>query len=203
MNSSKKYLVIALVVFFIGHQVSIVATRFLDTRIIEVRKEIYEGNEKDYLKSYDIVDAPFEQFDLQVKPKSLLDYLLLTNKDGNLLSLLLEIAAALCIVWYFYKLEFDDIFTLKNAKWIQWSFLLAVSGLWLVQSIGLDHTGEFWTTINKISSPVKEESWKYRFYVETKYKPIPYILAFYIFITLVNNFSGYAKAATRKPQEVS
>jgi len=75
MNTSK-YSVLFFVLIFIGSQILLIANEFAATRIIEVRKEIYDGNEKDYLKGYEIVNAPFEQFDILVKPKSFWDYLL-------------------------------------------------------------------------------------------------------------------------------
>jgi len=184
MNTSK-YSVLFFVLIFIGSQILLIANEFAATRIIEVRKEIYDGNEKDYLKGYEIVNAPFEQFDILVKPKSFWDYLLLTNKNGNLLSIILKIAAGCCVAWYVYKLDVNDILSLKHTKWIFWSFLLVIAAGWLVHSIGLDYTRDFWRSTNK-NTP--KDEFGNRFYIETKYDILLYVLAFYGVIAFFTNF---------------
>src|SRR5438132_804875 len=108
---SYKTLSIFGIFIFVAYQIYLIADQFMDTRTIEVRREIFESSEREYFKGYKIENTPFEEFDIQVKPKSLMDYLLLTNSDGNLLGIVLEIAFALYLVWYIYRLEYDIVFS--------------------------------------------------------------------------------------------
>jgi hypothetical protein len=146
MSLSNKLFFLFVLLLFAGNQLYLVATQFWDTRIIEVRKEIYESNEKDYLKDYQIENAPFEKFDLRVQPKTFWDYILLTNKNGNLLSALLIIAFSGCFGWYVYRLNTANFLSPQDLKWLT-SALLLIAVCYPAYIEGLFHTKDFWDSI--------------------------------------------------------
>lgn len=200
MSSSSKYLIIFIILAFAGNQLYLIVSQFSDTRIIEVRKEIYESNEKDYLKGYNIENAPFEQFDIRVQPKSFFDYLLLTNQHGNLLGIVLSIAGCCCLARYVYVLEFERMFSNKNFRWIRWAFaLIALS--FLSDQIALSHTKDFWNSIYV----KKGKGEGYAFYVETEYNRVLFALVFWASLTFLSavseNYRENSKAAAIIPKE--
>lgn len=175
MNASKLFIVL-LLLGFIGYQIFLIANDFFSTRIIEIQKEIYDNDEKEYLKGYNIVNVPFEQFDIKVEPKGFFDYLLLTNGNGNLLSIILEIAASCWLAWFIYRLKLDHIF-LEYFRSLKWPILL-LSISFLTDSYGLEYTRDFWKTIFEHGG--KTDLWKNDFYINMKnhYTIYAFILLF-------------------------
>jgi hypothetical protein len=175
MKASKLFIVL-LLLGSIGYQIFLVANYFFSTRTIEIQKEIYDNDEKEYLKGYDIVNVPFEQFDIKVQPKDFFDYLLLTNGNGNLLSIIFETVASCWLAWFIYRLEPDHIF-IEYFKSLKWPILL-LSISFLTHSYGLEYTRDFWKTI--FVHRGKTDFWKHDFYVNTKnhYTQYAFILLF-------------------------
>jgi hypothetical protein len=193
MSNKNKYLFILIILAFIGYQFYLIVNDFSSTRIIQVQKEIYESKEKDYFKNYDIENAPFEQFDIKVSPKTFWDYLLLTNEDGNLLSIILTVMGSLCFAWYIFKLEPATLFDEKYFKWLILSigfaafvFIAADSGFW--------HTSYFW----KNSIKDKTDYWKHNFYINGKNHLMFYAWGCVISMTFLRTVVDYNKPATIK-----
>jgi hypothetical protein len=173
MKLPYKYLLFILVTAFTVHQGYLIITEFFESRTIEVQKEIYESDEKDYLKGYVITNTPFEQFDIIVTPKSFWDYLLLTNKDGDFLSLILQVASGCCLLWYFVMLDFNNPSWKRGRLLFTAIFLITIA--FLAINWGLDHTKVFWKSIYTHHS--KTDFWKYDFYVDTKSNAMFYFYA--------------------------
>jgi hypothetical protein len=193
MVLSRKYLFAAILIGFISYQLYLIVTEFSSTRIIQVQKEIYEGDEKDYLKKYDIVNAPFEQFDIKVSPTTVLDYLLLTNNEENLFTLILKIVAGVLGLIYIYKLGHGNLFEIKIMNWARFSIIM-IALSYLVLSFGLDHTKDFWKSI--YSSQSKIDFWKYEFYINTKNNFLLYFWAIIYMVGFMDSVVEYNKPAT-------
>jgi len=198
MSNKNKYLFILIILAFIGYQFYLIGNDFSSIRIIQVQKEIQEGEEKDFLKNYDIKNTPFEQFDVSVSPKTFWDYLLLTNEDNNLLSIILTIFASLCFAWYIFKLEPATFFEEKSFKWLIWSIFL-IAFIFISMDSGVLHTSDFWGNINSIKS--KADFWKYKFHVNTKTNLLIYAYGFTLFGVFLRTVLEYSKPATIKFRE--
>jgi hypothetical protein len=142
MNIAVKYFAIVVVLAFAGVQVMYIVKEFSDTRIITVTKKVPNTQTLE-LKGYHITKDHFEKADVRMQPISFSDYLLLTSEKGNLLSIILKIAACLSFAWYVFKLRADNLFSISG-----YGIAYLTCGLYLLSTFaysnGLQHTTEFW-----------------------------------------------------------
>jgi len=198
MNRNIKYILLLVSLIFIINRGYLIIKEFSESRIIEVRKEIYDNDEKDYLKGYEITNAPFEQFDIVVAPKSFWDYLLLTNKDGNFLSLILQLASSCCLFLYISMLDFNNITWQRGRLLFIAGYLIAFA--FLAIDFGLDHTKTFWESI--YSYHRKTNFWKYAFYVETKNNMLIYLYASLVVLGAFKNIMWYYRTPKVTNEEI-
>jgi hypothetical protein len=195
MISKSKYLFILIILAFVVYQFYLIGDEFSSTRIIPIQKEIYDSNEKNYLKGYDIENVPYEQFDIKVSPKTFWDYLLLTNENGNLLATVFKIIASLSIAWYIFKLEPDNFFNENHFKWLIWCIGF-IAFAFITMDSGYLHTNDFWKSIHyrKASTDI----WGNDFYVNTKTNLMVYAYSCILLIVLLRAIFEYNKPATIK-----
>ena len=150
-----------------------IVTEFSGTRLIVVKKE-------DYTKRIDSVTkdslqkTSFETYHFKVQPKSFWDKLLLTNEDGNLLSILFKIASALGAAWFIYNLQFDNLFSKKSFNTI-WLTLFFAVGILEAYYFGASYTKDFW--VDHYLSKVGNTQASYNFF---GYSKIPWSYYWYI-----------------------
>jgi hypothetical protein len=177
-----RFLPIAIILVFICVQIFLIADKFSGTRIIEVQKRDYR-NVVTFSKSFRIKGTVVEDYNLKVQPKDFWDSMLLTNEDGNLLSILFKIAVSLSLIWYFFNLNYDNVFSKRSLN-IVWMTLLLIGCTVLARYFGRSHTKDFWDNLST-SNGVSQEM-RYMFDVP-KYN----VTFFNFFIPLMILFNLY------------
>ncbi|HTE01355.1 MAG TPA: hypothetical protein VK668_18845 [Mucilaginibacter sp.] len=138
MSSLNKFFSLAGIIIFLGFQSWIIFDQFSQTRLIELRRELPKAQLKLENKYYD-VKAHTEEVTIKVNPDGFFDYLLLTNSNGNLLSITLTIITVLCLVFYHFYRRVENVY---------WVAKVILKLIFIAFIIGLDYTIHFWKDVN-------------------------------------------------------
>ncbi|WP_179415132.1 hypothetical protein HDF19_07855 [Mucilaginibacter sp. E4BP6] len=146
MDESRKYVGILIIFLFILYQIALIIPEFSSYKVINVRRNIYNAHEPEYLngyKDFNIQGVPFEEYAIKVQSTNLWDYLLLTNYKGNLLSSMLEIFACVSLACFVFQLEYENFFSNKSFNWA-WVTCGIYTLSVLIHSTGNSYTRDFW-----------------------------------------------------------
>jgi len=180
MLQYKIFAAIFLAVFLVV-QLFLIKNEFAGTRAIEIKMKRYRDSTV-YIKGYQPEGVPVDQFMIKVQPKSFWDYLLLTNTDGNLLTIFFKIAAATAFTWFVFNLSYSSLFS-KKSFYIMGLTMALVGGILVAHSYGLSHTLQFWDKLYAANGG--SHGSKFQLYVDDKYNlnyyaiPVIFILSLY------------------------
>jgi hypothetical protein len=185
-----KYLILLILVVFAIYKLCLIPHSFSSSRTIQVRRNIYDSTELIGLKGYDVQNTSFEQYDIQVKPITFFDYLLLTDNGENLLSVILTAAAAAGSAWYFYQFELDEIFSKKKFRWV-WCGIFLLYIAYFASFEGGTYTRDFWNSLY-VSKGGKDD-WNYNYYADrntiTYFIPVVFITVAALYRELIKHFN--------------
>ena len=107
--SINKFFSLIGIVIFLAFQSWVLVNEFSQTRFVEVRNELPKSKLLFNKREYRVM-AHSEEVTIEVNPTSFWDYLLLTNANGNLLSIILSIATVLLLVYYNFYRSNDNVY---------------------------------------------------------------------------------------------
>jgi hypothetical protein len=184
--------------FIAGFIVVEIFTIFNDyngTRSIQVVQSTYHDTAT--IARIKVANVSVQKFQVKVKPKDVWDDLLLTNEDGNLLSIVFKIMVGMSLAWYIYHLEYDNIFTKNSLN--RFSILLyMIISVIAAYDWGQLHTRDFWKSFYTLHGGDKQDS------VFSFDSGVNHYLAFYMIpLNLIYNFyKSLVYRATEKSNEV-
>lgn len=141
-----RFFPIAIILVFICVQIFLIADKFSGSRIIEIQKRNYRGVVT-FSKSFRVGGTVVEDYNLKVQSKDFWDNMLLTNEDGNLLSILFKITASVSLIWYLFNLNYDNVFSKRSLNIVWITLILIFCTVSAHYYFGRSHTKDFWDTM--------------------------------------------------------
>jgi hypothetical protein len=150
MLSPGKFLSLAGIIIFLGFQVWIISDQFSQTRSIDVQRNLPKTQLK-FKKQYYNITEHTEEVTIIVTPAGFFDYLLLTNSNGNLLSIILTILTVVCLVIYNFFRPMENVFWFAQFMF-RFIFVAFIVGIEYTNHSLRDYSSEFTSDIFIIRS---------------------------------------------------
>ena len=184
-------------VYIIAQAISIIML-LSQPRIITVyREQIDDMNT--VIKPYQTENIPLEVFEMKVKPNGFWDELLLMRDDENVLVDIFKMASGLMFAWYFFKLDYDNIFS-KRSRNLFFAGLFLCTFNYITFGVGAEHTRDF---CSALFAPKKGDTAGIYFKSQIKSNTITHDYWVYVWVPmiLINFYKTFNRHHEGKPEE--
>ena len=198
MGSFKIFSLIIIGAYIIAQLFSIVM-QSRGPRSVTIYKRNYQDTNA-YVRGYSVENTKVEVFDIKVKPKGFWDWLLLTQDDDNVLVDLFKAASALLFAWYFYQLNYDNIFSKRSLN-LFWAGLFLCVLNYITLGVGADHTRDFFRAISAAKSADRSDYYDFQSHLRANTITHDYWIYVWVPMILVNFYKAFNRRHEGKPEE--
>jgi len=198
MRSFKGLCLIIIGIYVIAQVISIIIL-LSGPRIVTVYRENYREINT-VIKPYQTENTPIEVFEMRVKPNGFWDELLLTRDDENVLVDIFKMASGLVFAWYFFKQDYDNIFS-NRSRDLFFAGLFLCTFNYITFGVGADHTRDF---CSALFAPKKgDDTAEIYFKSQIKSNTITHDYWIYVWVPmiLINFYKTFNRHHQGKPEE--